>query len=221
MILTAAALAAVLAGAAAPTSAPLPTPRHGGVIAAPPEQNGTLDAQAPSGQICRDPRLEGTAETKRTHASLPCGIAKPVRVTQADGVTLTPPAVVGCATARALADWISGVLRPSAKRHFGSRPTELRIYGSYVCRTRNSKPGARISEHGRGRAIDIGEIALSSGQRLSVAEDWGRGAAGAVLAEARDGACGLFTTVLGPGSDPHHESHFHFDTARRRTPWCK
>jgi hypothetical protein len=25
-------------------------------------------------------------------------------------------------------------------------------------------------------------------------------------------ACGYFTTVLGPGTDPAHEAHFHFDS---------
>ena len=42
----------------------------------------------------------------------------------------------------------------------------------------------------------------------------------AVAKDLRDGlrmsACERFTTVLGPGSDGHHESHIHLDIAERR-----
>jgi hypothetical protein len=31
----------------------------------------------------------------------------------------------------------------------------------------------------------------------------------------RESACGRFTTVLGPGSDGHHEAHIHLDIAER------
>jgi hypothetical protein len=44
------------------------------------------------------------------------------------------------------------------------------------------------------------------------------------LADIRKEACGPFTTVLGPGVSAH-ESHFHFDLARRgkdgRTSYCR
>ena len=33
--------------------------------------------------------------------------------------------------------------------------------------------------------------------------------------ELRQSACARFTTVLGPGSDGHHESHIHLDLAER------
>ena len=32
----------------------------------------------------------------------------------------------------------------------------------------------------------------------------------------RESACHRFTTVLGPGSDGHHEGHIHLDVAERR-----
>ena len=37
----------------------------------------------------------------------------------------------------------------------------------------------------------------------------------AFLKEVRKAACGPFTTVLGPGSDPYHSDHFHLDLAQR------
>jgi hypothetical protein len=37
------------------------------------------------------------------------------------------------------------------------------------------------------------------------------------LTAVRKSACGPFTTVLGPGSDSYHATHFHLDLAQRRT----
>jgi hypothetical protein len=34
--------------------------------------------------------------------------------------------------------------------------------------------------------------------------------------DLRASACQRFTTVLGPGSDGHHEGHIHLDVAERR-----
>ena len=36
------------------------------------------------------------------------------------------------------------------------------------------------------------------------------------LDRIRKAACSPFTTVLGPGSDADHATHFHFDLAKRR-----
>ena len=36
------------------------------------------------------------------------------------------------------------------------------------------------------------------------------------LGKVRSAACGPFKTVLGPGSDPDHELHFHLDLEPRR-----
>ncbi|MEM9146909.1 MAG: extensin family protein [Pseudomonadota bacterium] len=165
--------------------------------------------------LCRDLRLEGHELDPIHHETLPCGIAAPVRLERVDGVHLRPPARLTCGTARTLANWVSGVLRPASEAELGARPTHLRVVGSYACRTRNHQPGARISEHGFGRAIDIAGLTLSDGRSVSVATDWGNGPEGRLLARMHAGACGPFKTVLGPGSDAYHDDHFHFDTAAR------
>ncbi len=95
------------------------------------------------------------------------------------------------------------------------------IFG-YACRTRNSQPGARISEHAKGRAIDIAAFKLHDGNELSVQDDWGKGRRGRVLRRLHESACGPFGTVLGPKSDRHHQDHFHFDTASYRSgAYCR
>jgi hypothetical protein len=93
----------------------------------------------------------------------------------------------------------------------------LQVMGHYSCRPRNNQAGARLSEHGKGHAIDIGALVLADGSRLSVAGDWPDGA----LRDTHRAACGIFNTTLGPGSDGFHEDHLHYDTASGRGPYCR
>jgi hypothetical protein len=69
--------------------------------------------------------------------------------------------------------------------------------------------GAKISEHGKGKAIDIGAFVLDNGQMLTVLDNYNKS-----VRKAHAAACGPFGTTLGPGSDGFHENHLHFDTAR-------
>jgi hypothetical protein len=113
------------------------------------------------------------------------------------------------------------VLQPAARRHLGVGVARLDVIGTYACRTRNSQPGARMSEHAQANAIDVSGFTLADGRRLTVTKDWANPdpAVRAFMAAARTGGCRTFSTVLGPGSDGFHENHFHFDLAR--TTWCR
>ena len=113
---------------------------------------------------------------------------------------------ITCDTAQALRTWVDSAMRPA----FGKREVvELRIAAHYICRPRNNKKGNKISEHGRGKALDIGGFVFSDGSEWSIARDYN-----AQIRKAHKGACGIFGTTLGPGSDGYHEDHLHFDTAR-------
>ena len=90
------------------------------------------------------------------------------------------------------------------------------VMGSYTCRPRNNQAGARLSEHGRGRAIDIGAAILADGSSITVLGDWPDPG----LGQMREAACGTFSTVLGPG-DPFHDDRLHLDTAHGRGPYCR
>jgi hypothetical protein len=49
-----------------------------------------------------------------------------------------------------------------------------------------------------------------------VVADWrGEGPEARFLREVRDGACGLFATVLSPDYNAAHRDHLHFDQAER------
>ena len=140
-------------------------------------------------------------------------MAEPVLVTSVNGVRLAPAATLNCAAATALATWIDKGLQPA----FQNQVAQLNIADSYSCRSRNNVRGAKISEHGRGNAIDIEAFVLTSGKTMTVASNYGR-----PIKAAQRAACGTFHTTLGPGSDGYHEDHIHFDVSQRGgNPYCR
>lgn len=170
--------------------------------------------QSGDGFVCGDRAIRGEELARITSNVRGCGVEEPVRVTMVDGVRLTTPATIDCTTARALRTWIDEGMRPAFGRQ---EVVELRIAASYICRPRNNIRGAKISEHGRGKAIDISGFILSNGRELSVSDDYNR-----QMRRAHRAACGIFGTTLGPGSDGYHEDHLHFDTASHGNgPYCR
>ena len=137
------------------------------------------------------------------------------------GVGLNQFALMDCETAITLKTWIEVVAKP-AFADVGGGLIGLRLVGHYSCRTQNNKIRARLSEHARGRAIDISAFILADGSVLSVRDGWDAENSNDVLRQLHGGACGLFGTVLGPEADQYHKDHFHFDTARRSSgPVCR
>ena len=170
------------------------------------------------GSVCGDRQIRGETVPPIPAQIKGCGIAQPVRVTEVDGVRLSPAATIDCTTAKALKSWVSGALKPAVGKRGVS---QLDIAASYACRSRNNIRGAKISEHGRGKAIDIAAVVLGNGQVIDVLRNY-RGDAGKFLRVAHKAACGIFGTTLGPGSDGYHENHLHFDTAGYRSgPYCR
>jgi Extensin-like protein C-terminus len=110
---------------------------------------------------------------------------------------------------------VSETVQPAARARFGEELAEITAMGAYSCRTMNNQPGGRISEHAFGNAIDIGGFRLASGREISIRRDWWRGdeQTRAFLQDVHSGACGHFTTVLGPGSNIFHYNHIHLDLA--------
>lgn len=170
------------------------------------------------GSVCGDPAIRGESVPPIPAKIRGCGIAEPVRVTEVDGVRLSTPATLDCDAARALRKWVERGLKPAAS---GAKVKTLVVAASYACRPRNNVRGAKVSEHGRGNAIDISGVVLADGRTLDVLGDY-RGKNGAILRRAHKAACGIFGTTLGPGSDGYHENHLHFDVAAHRSgPYCR
>ena len=177
-------------------------------------------AERRRGQVCDDPDLQGDTVGFVPGRIEGCGIEEAVRLKSVSGVTLSQPALMDCPTARALKRWTEKGAKP-ALRKAGGELASFRVAAHYACRTRNNQPGARISEHGRGKAIDISGFVLTNGTTLTVLNDW-NSRSNRALKQMHKAACGPFGTVLGPNSDRFHQNHFHFDTARHRGgPYCR
>ena len=167
------------------------------------------------GSVCRDRSLRGE-EVGRVPGKLSgCGVKDAIRLREVAGVTLSQPSIMDCTTAKALKSWIEKGLKPAVGRT-GGGVKGLRVAAHYSCRTRNNRKGAKISEHGKGKAIDISAIFLEDGSTITVLQGWNQRREGKILRKAHRAACGPFGTVLGPESARFHKDHFHFDTARHR-----
>lgn len=145
-----------------------------------------------------------------------CGLQHPFTVAALAGGTVAfeTPQTLDCSMIPALDAWIAEVLQPASQASYGQPVVAIRAFGSYSCRHAQNNPFARYSEHAFGNAIDLASFRLADGREVSVLRDWnGDDLARAFLRTGHGGACGIFTTVLGPGY-PQHDNHFHFDLAR-------
>ena len=180
---------------------------------------GTITSRA--GSVCGIPGIKGVTLAPIQSRIGDCGVAAPVSVTSVDGVTLTPGASLDCATATALYTWVQDAAKPAVAR-YGGGLAGLTIAGSYECRSRNHVQGAKISEHGKGKAIDIAALVLGNGEQITIAQNYKSGTYSKMLKSVHNAACGIFGTTLGPGSDGMHEDHLHFDTASYRSgSYCR
>jgi hypothetical protein len=126
-------------------------------------------------------------------------------------ITVRPAAMLRCPMAEAVAQWVRDGLDP-AVGDLESPLIAITNKGSYGCRGRNNNAGGKISEHGRGNALDLGPISLANGAVMDLSDS---SVPQSIRQRLRDAACHRFTTVLGPGSDPFHADHIHIDLAER------
>lgn len=145
-----------------------------------------------------------------------CGGADMVRVDAvllADNkrVDIKPAPYLRCAMAEQLVSWV----RDDAAPRVAAAGPELRVletYDDFECRGRNRIVGAKLSEHGKGNAVDVRGLTLADKHFVSLTD---MTVAKDLREDLRKSACSRFTTVLGPGSDGYHESHIHLDLAER------
>jgi hypothetical protein len=131
-------------------------------------------------------------------------------------VALPGKPTLACAFARQFTAWVGNVAAPLTLAYMGSKLTAVESGAAFVCRTRYSLPGEKISEHAKGDAVDVTAFRLENGRTLSVE---GSSASadidGILMRTFRATGCGYFTTILGPGSNEAHKAHFHFDYEMR------
>lgn len=144
----------------------------------------------------------GPASTPLTMASIPASVM--------------PAATLACPVVSALDRWVTESVQPAAVRWFGEQVVAIKQISSYSCRGMNGQPGAHISEHAFGNALDIAAFTLADGRQITVREGWhGRPEEQGFLHDVQLAACEQFTTVLAPGSNVYHYNHIHVDLMRR------
>jgi len=132
--------------------------------------------------------------------------------TAAGSVSMAGEPVMLCSFARTFSGWVREIAAPLALGYAGARLARIETGEAFACKARYDKPGQVPSEHAKGNAVDIAAFSLADGRRILVKQqddETGR----ALVHALRMTACGYFTTVLGPGADPAHAAHFHFDSA--------
>ncbi|WP_332302496.1 extensin-like domain-containing protein [Rhizobium sp. GR12] len=148
-----------------------------------------------------------------------CGIDYPIELSGlASGVAIRPAVKLNCQVTLAFAKWVKFELVPSSRFRYLSGVGRITPMGGYSCRKMNSRSSNPWSEHARGNAIDIGTITLKNGKEIDVRKkNFFAFREKALLKAVRSDSCKYFSTVLGPGSDPNHWNHFHFDLRTRKS----
>jgi hypothetical protein len=179
---------------AKPVSAAHPPPQ-----AAAPEVLPLHDAEAwPSDCVLRLAEIARFAHQPSVNGPGQCGASDVVRL---EGIIMPNGAVVSLMPAATLRCPI-----------LDAAPAAITNHGSYDCRGRNNDARAKVSEHGRGNALDLGPIRFANGAVVDLTK---RSTPQSFRQRLRDAACRRFNTVLGPGSDPYHANHIHVDLAER------
>jgi hypothetical protein len=137
------------------------------------------------------------------------------------GTPVTNLGAMTCPLARQFERWVREAMQPAARAWLGSRVVKVESFGTYSCRSVDSRPGARLSEHGRANAVDIGAFLLADGRRITVKAGWNGDdeEVRRFLRAVHDAGCRRFGIVLGPDADAFHRDHLHFDMGQG--PYCR
>ena len=184
-----------------------------------PDEQEDVQANGPENyQVNRSrdgaPYTTSPAQSPRLEPSrIPLG---PARAPVAATAAVTPAATLACPIVSALDRWIIDAVQPAAQRWFNSAVVEIKQISAYSCRGMNGQPGAHISEHAFGNALDIAGFVFADGRKVTVEKGWhGTAEEQAFLHDVQLAACDQFTTVLAPGSNVYHYNHIHVDLMRR------
>ena len=179
-------------------------------------------APAPAADEAACTALAASGEARGERSPAPgdngaCAIAdgftlRAIKLADGKEVSLGGGVLVRCAFAASVAQWVREDVAPRLAQD-GAALQALSGVGGLECRTRNHQPGAKISEHARGAALDLRVLTTSAGAKDLTKAD---AATKALRLDMKRTACARFTTVLGPGSDSFHTDHIHMDMAERR-----
>ncbi len=149
-----------------------------------------------------------------------CSVWDPVKVSgvqQGENFVKFPDSpTLNCGFALRLGSWVKEQAAPIVQSNLSTSIATIGTGPGFQCRGRNGDSSAKVSEHGFGNAVDIERLKLTDGQVVEVVHAIDTSSKyQPVLAALRAAGCQYFMTVLGPGANSAHASHFHFDLERR------
>lgn len=149
-----------------------------------------------------------------------CSVSDPVKLTaiSRDGTVVKFPdgPTLTCGFAVRFVNWVTQEAAPVVQTGLSAKIATMGTGPGYQCRGRNGDSSAKLSEHAFGNAVDIERFKLSNGEVVDVSHAIDMSSKyQPVLAGLRSTGCQYFMTVLGPGANSAHASHFHFDLERR------
>jgi hypothetical protein len=102
-----------------------------------------------------------------------CGISYPFKVSALAGgsVGLSSRGTLACPIIPSIDAWLNEVVQPAASLYFGAAVAEVKS-GSYSCRPRNNRSGAKLSEHAFGNALDVMGFRFADGREITVLQGW-------------------------------------------------
>lgn len=106
-----------------------------------------------------------------------CGAPAPIELVsigQKPQVVLSPPAIVTCDFAEALAGWVERDLQPLARKHLKSEIIKIETMSSYSCRNAYGRKKTKLSEHALANALDIGGFVTATTKTARLLPDWGK-----------------------------------------------
>lgn len=149
-----------------------------------------------------------------------CSVSDAVKVSgvmrDADLIKFPDVPTLNCGFALRFSSWVKEQAAPIVQTRLSTKITTIGTGPGYQCRGRNGDSSAKLSEHAFGNAVDIERMKLADGEVVEVlnAIDTSNKFQ-PMLADLRAAGCQSFMTVLGPGANSAHASHFHFDLERR------
>jgi hypothetical protein len=216
-------LAGACSGVAAAEEVPLPRPRpplwaepQSFREAAGPDFNSAEVTSAASDCRLRLQTIAAIAPMPRLIGPGACGGGDMVRMDAVllpdnKRIDIRPAPYLRCAMAESLAAWVRDEAAPRVLKA-GTALRSVETYDDFDCRGRNRVNGAKLSEHGKGNAVDLRTFTLADSRVIGLTD---MTAPKELRESIRESACARFTTVLGPGSDGYHEAHIHLDLAPR------
>ena len=210
ILLLAASGAAPAVGAQAPKAhSPPPSPAPTGDAEPPLVSTSAMDesdhAQCVSELASKKVVFEQPKEATREGCRLSAPVSLTLVATPFGDVSLPAKPSMLCSFGLKFTDWVRDVAAPLTFAYTGQKLAEIETGPGFACTARYDKPGALPSEHAKGDAIDVVSFVLADKRRVTVKDP------DPLVGALRMTACGYFTTVLGPGADPQHETHLHLD----------